>query len=273
MSRDRIYRFVRVPLIAYLLVVLLMTFLETWLVYPIPTVDRSDWSAGGIAHEDVQFESADSTRLHGWLFPHDDPERVVLYCHGNGEQVADNAELMDLLRDKLDATVLIFDYRGYGKSEGKPHEAGVVADGIAAHCWLAQRTGVAASEIVLIGRSIGGGMAIASAAQQGAKALVLQNTFARMVDTAAKHYPWLPVRLVMQNRYDSLERIANYTGPVLQSHGTDDQVVNIADARRLFEAIPGSAKEFVEIPRGTHNSPQPMEYYDTLRRFLEASGK
>ncbi|MGI9454941.1 MAG: alpha/beta hydrolase [Aeoliella sp.] len=266
----RLWRFLRAPILAYLLVVLLMTFLETWLVYPIPPVSRANWNPVNLGHEDIWFESEDGTRLHGWLFAHDSPQHAVLYCHGNGEQVADNAQLMAFLRDHLDATVFIFDYRGYGKSDGRPHEAGVVADGKAAHKWLAEREGVATENVVLMGRSIGGGVVIASAAENGAKALVLQNTFARMVDTAAKMYPWLPVRLVMKNRYDSIARIASYLGPVLQSHGTADQLVPVADARVLFETIPTDRKQFIEQPGHTHNSEQPAHYYDELRVFLDA---
>jgi len=267
-KRELLFRIVRLPLIAYLLVCLLMTFIETWLVYPIPPMGRADWDPPNLGHEDVWLESADNTRLHGWLVEHPKPKHVVLYYHGNGAQVADNAQLMSLLRDRLDATVMVFDYRGYGKSEGKPHEAGVVADGIAAQQWLAQRAGVEVDEVVLMGRSIGGGVAIASAAELGAKALVLQSTFASMVDTAAMHYPWLPVRTLMRNRYDSLSRIANYSGPVLQSHGTDDQVVLHEQGEQLFRAIPSDDKQFVSHAGGTHNSPPPPDYYDKLRDFL-----
>lgn len=245
-----------------------MTFIETWLVYPVPPLSRSNWNPTDLGHEDVWIESADGTRLHGWLVEHDESKHTVLYFHGNGEQVADAAQRISLLRDELQASVLVFDYRGYGKSEGKPHEAGVVADGIAAQTWLANRTGMQPDEVVLIGRSIGGGVAVASAAELGAKALVLQSTFATMVDTAAMHYPWLPVRTLMRNRYNSLERIASYKGPVLQSHGTDDQVVLLEQGRELFEAVPSADKRFITHEGGMHNTPQPPGYYEELREFL-----
>ena len=146
--------------------------------------------------------------MHGWFLDHPEPLDAVLYCHGNGEDISFNLDLARLLRDELDAAVLLFDYRGYGKSEGKPHEAGVVADGLAAQRWLAERTGRSPRRTVLIGRSLGGGVATAVAAQQGAQALVLQSTFTRMTDAAASHYPWLPVHWLMRNRYDSLARLA-----------------------------------------------------------------
>jgi len=264
-----LFRVLRPVLIAYLLVVLLMTFIESWLVYPAPPTDSGDWHPPALGHQDVSFEAADGTRLHGWLLEHPDPQHVVVYFHGNGEHVAYNADLLKLLHDRLDATVLLFDYRGYGKSEGRPNEPGLVADGLAAHRWLADRAGVATAEVVLIGRSLGGAVAVASAAELGAKALVLQNTFASLVDTAAQLYPWLPVRLVMRNRYDSIDRIAAYHGPVLQCHGTADRIVPYEQGRRLFAAVPGQPAEWVDLEGQDHNSPMPMKYYEQLRAFLD----
>lgn len=260
---------VRAALISYLLVLLLMTFLERWLVYPIPSPDRGNWQPKGLEFEDIRFTSADNTRLHGWYLPHQGSVRSIVYCHGNGEHVADNVNLVKFLRDRLNASVFIFDYRGYGLSEGVPHEAGVVADGLAAQRWLADREGIECKEIVVMGRSIGGAVAIAMAAEQGAHSLVLESTFAKMTDAAARHYPWLPVRILMKNRYDSLARVSKYEGPVFQSHGTIDQIVPIADGRRLFEAIPSPNKVFLEIPHRGHNDNPPENYYTQLAEFLE----
>jgi len=263
------WRLFRAALILYLLVLLLMTFLETWLVYPIPPVQRSDWVAAELEHEAVWFQAADGTRLHGWLVPHPQARRGIVYCHGNGEQVADNAEVAARLRDRLQASVLLFDYRGYGHSEGRPDEAGLIADGLAAQKWLASKTGLAPDQLIVMGRSIGGGVAVAMAARQGARALVLESTFARLVDVAACHYPWLPVRLLMRNRFDSLGRIKNYQGPVFQSHGTADRIVPIALGRALYEAAPSQQKVWLEIPAGDHNNEPPDAFYDALARFLD----
>jgi fermentation-respiration switch protein FrsA (DUF1100 family) len=262
-------RWTRFTLIAYLLFVLLVTFLETWLVYPAPSAKRGDWIAAHLDREDIWFTSADGTRLHGWLLEHPNPRHVILYCHGNGEHVAYCAPDLDRLRKNLQATVFVFDYRGYGKSEGTPFEPHLIADGKAAHEWIAQRAGVNTGDVILIGRSLGGGVAIASAQDLGAKALVLQSTFARMVDTAAQLKPYLPVRLLMRNRWDSVSRIESYHGPVLQSHGVHDTLVTLSEARRLFEAIPGSQKEFLTYDGG-HNDDMPPHYYQALQRFLDA---
>ncbi|MEM9186074.1 MAG: alpha/beta hydrolase [Planctomycetota bacterium] len=264
-------RVARAVAVAYLLILLTMTFLERYLVYPAPPLTRSDWTAGGERFEDVLFTSSDGTRLHGWYLDRPGARRAVLYFHGNGEQVADNADLIPLLADRLDASVFLFDYRGYGKSGGKPTEAGVVADGLAAQRWLAARTGGPPEGVVLIGRSIGGGVAVACAAELGAEALVLQSTFSRLTDAAASHYPWLPVRLLMQNRYDSVERIQAYRGPLFASHGTADLVVPIELGRRLFATAPSQPKRFYEMPGRGHNDPQPASYYPALAAFLDTA--
>ena len=196
-------------------------------------------------------------------------QRAILYCHGNGEHIAFNAELAARLRDSLEASVFLFDYRGYGRSAGRPSEAGCIADGRAAQHWLAARMGIKPDEVVVMGRSLGGGVAVALAAEEGAQALVLENAFPVMSDVAAMHYPWLPVRWVMDNRYDCISRIQTYRGPVLQSHGTSDELIPIDMARRLFDAAPGSAKRWIQFAGLGHNSDWPAEYYGDLRAFLD----
>jgi hypothetical protein len=217
----------------------------------------------------VWFRAADETKLHGWYVPHPEPRRLVVYCHGNGEHVADQANLVFRLQNHLQATMFVFDYRGYGKSRGKPYERGCIADGLAAQRWLARKEGVSTGDIVVMGRSIGGGVAVAMAAEQGAKALVLENTFSKMTDAAASLYPWLPVRLVMRNRYNSLRRIRKYHGPVFQCHGTGDEIVPIELGRALHEAAPTEFKQFYEIPFARHNDCHPPAYYAALAEFLD----
>lgn len=263
------WRIVRPLLVAYLLVVLAMMILETWLVYPIPPVKRGDWQALGLDHEDVWFESADGSKLHGWFVPHANPKRAILYCHGNGEHVGDNVDLVAQLRDALEASVFVFDYRGYGRSEGTPTEAGCIADGRAAQEWLAKRMDIQPAGLVLMGRSLGGGVAVALAAEAGALALVLENTFPTMPDVAAVHYPWLPVRWVMDNRYDCMSRIQKYRGPLFQIHGKRDQIVPLELGRRLFDAAPSPQKRWVELADRGHNDPWPASYYAELAEFLD----
>ena len=246
-----------------------MMLLERILVYHPPHLLGNEAEIEALGGEEIRFQAADGTKLGGWFYAHPSPRFAILYTYGNGEDSARNAEYMAYLRDSLQAAVLCFDYRGYGKSEGKPVEQGLILDGMAAHQWLTERLDIDASEVVLFGRSLGGGVAVALAERVGARALIVHASFANMVDIGATRYPWLPVRLMMKNRYHSEQRIKSYEGPLLQIHGTADQIVPIHLARPLFEASPSAQKQFVTIPDGTHNEGLTDEAFSELERFLD----
>jgi fermentation-respiration switch protein FrsA (DUF1100 family) len=260
---------VRAGAIAYLLLLLIMMWLETTLIFPRWQIPPGDWHPEGFAYEDVFFTSSDGTRLHGWYFDRPDATAYVLYCHGNGEDVAGLGEYMDTLRNRHGISLFAFDFRGYGRSAGRPEERGIIEDSCAAQRWLARRAGVSTTDIVVWGRSIGGAIAVQVAVDQGARAMILERTFTSLPDVAACHYPWLPVRRLMRNRFDSLRRIGAYHGPLLQSHGTADEVVPFEQGRQLFAAAAATPKQFVAMRDVTHNGPNDEDYYTDLQRFLE----
>ncbi|MCE9527741.1 MAG: alpha/beta hydrolase [Planctomycetales bacterium] len=256
----------------YCSVLIVLIYLETMLVYPAPRYPEGDWEAKWLQHEDVHFQSADGTKLHGWYVEHPQPKAVILYCHGNGTHVADLAEFLQIMREEFQVSIFAFDYRGYGRSEGKPAERGIMEDAEAAQKWLAEKAGIKESEIVLMGRSLGGGIALHLAAEKGARGVILQSTFTSLPDAAASHYPWLPVRLLMRNRYDSLSRISRYSGPIFLSHGTADRIIPFHHSQTLFAAATGR-KEFFEIPGGDHNDAEPEHYLPALHKFLDSLGE
>lgn len=250
----------------------MISTLERTFVYPAPPLNRGNWETRWLDKEDVRFESRgpglDPAWLHGWFAPLADARRVVLFAHGQSEHVPNLVSVVARFQEVLRASVLVYDYRGYGKSEGRPTEAGCIADGLAAQQWLAERTGVLPEDIVLAGRSLGGAVSVAVAAERGAKALVLENTFSRLTDVAAYRYPWAPVRSWMSERYDSIQRIRRYHGPLLQMHGTRDRVVPAKFARELFNACPSEQKRFFVCRGGKHYEPTPLEFYSALADFL-----
>ena len=253
----------------YLLILVALMFFEEVLIFPAPNVADDQWQQQ-LQQEDVRFTSADGTELHGWYFPVADPEQsngTLLYSHGNGDCVAYLGPLANSLRNQYGLNVLVYDYRGYGKSEGKPTGAGVLADGEAARQWLAERENIPIDEIILMGRSLGGGVAVHLAANGGARGLILESTFTRLSDVAARQFPWLPVRLVMRTRIDSIDKIGSYNGPLLQSHGNADSLIPFEQGKALFEAASGS-KTFVELDGLNHNDHQTIEYYEKLGEFL-----
>jgi fermentation-respiration switch protein FrsA (DUF1100 family) len=248
----------------------MMSFFERWLVYPAPRRRGHDWTAAELPHEDVHFTADDGARLHGWYVPHPAPRASILFSHGNGEHVARLAPTLALLRERVAVSIFAWDYRSYGHSRGKPHEVNLLADARTAQLWLAQREGIRPEDVVLYGRSLGGGVSVGLASDHAVRGMVLERTFADLVDTAEYHFPWLPVRRIMRNRYPSIERISRYHGPLFQSHGTADEVVPFDMGRRLFDAAATPNKQFFIVEGGMHNSPQPDEYYDALVKFLDS---
>ncbi len=161
----RARRFVAAVLRVGLLVVLCMMLFERFLVFPAP--HGGDWKPTRFAYEEAWFTAADGTNLHGWFLEHPQAREVILYAHGNAENVAYVAPWIDRVRRELGVSILVFDYRGYGQSEGLPDEAGILADARAARAWLAQRTLKAENDIVLFGRSLGGAVLADLAAKDG----------------------------------------------------------------------------------------------------------
>ncbi len=257
-------RLIAYPSVVYVGIVIVLACLENTLIYPAPKFPDGNWAPTNLDPENAAFVAADGVRLHGWYVPHHNPRAMVLYFHGNGENVSHCASVLKQLRDELSVSVFAVDYRGYGKSEGQPSEQGIYLDARAALKWLCDKTGSQPRNIIFQGRSLGGAVAVELAQTQGCRALVLENTFSSMPDAASSHYRWIPVRWVMRNRYPSDKRIIACDVPLLQSHGTSDAVVPLWSARKLFAASISRHKQFIEIPGGSHNDYPPPEF---LRAF------
>lgn len=242
---------------------------EDQLIFPAPRYPQGNWAPTGLGQHDIYFESEDGTKLHGWLVEHPRPVVFILFCHGNGEHVADLAALLYKYRHDYQATVFAFDYRGYGRSGGRPEEQGILADGRAAQRWFANHFNIKMSDIVIVGRSIGGAVAVDLASKNGARGLVLERTFSSLPEVASRHFPWLPVKLLMKNRFNSAEKIIAYHGPLLQTHGTADEVVPYDLGKKLFDLAASEDKQFVVVQDGTHNEPHPQKYWDAFASFLK----
>lgn len=241
--------------------------LERSLLFRPAIYPEGDWQPTDLVHEEAWFASADGTRLHGWFCPAANPRAVVLYLHGNAGNVTGLKWTARRLQEKLGVSVLVFDYRGYGRSDGTPTEEGILADARAARRWLAARAGVDERDLVLLGRSLGGAVAVDLAARDGARALILENTFTSMTEVArGKAWP-LPVGSVMHTRLDSLSKIAAYHGPLLQTHGDADRLVPFEMGKRLFAAA-NEPKRFIPVPGGGHNDGPSDAYYRALDEFL-----
>ncbi len=256
---------------AYLLIVVAAMFLEDSLIF-IPTrYPGGDWQSAqrlGLPVEEASFKSADGVNLHGWYVPCKNAKAAVLFCHGNAGNITHRADILAILHRKVGVSTLIFDYRGYGRSEGRPNEEGVFADARAARRWLADREKIAETDVVVMGESIGGAVAVDLAARDGARALVLESTFDTLANVAAYHHSWLPIRWLMRTKLDSAGKIGGYRGPLLQAHGDIDRIIPLRFGRRLFDAA-DEPKQFLLLSGHDHNDPMPEAYYDALAEFLK----
>lgn len=229
---------------------------------------KGDWQPTAVLVQDAQFTAEDGTRLHGWYARHPQPKGHALLLHGNAGNVTLLAETLRILNRRHNLAVLALDYRGFGKSEGTPSEQGLYQDARAARKWLAEKEGIAESDVILMGVSLGGAVAVELAAEGGARGLVLANTFTSLPAAAQHHIWWLPMSMILSTRMDSLAKIKDYQGPLLVSHGDADEVVPHEQGQALFDAAPGR-KRFITIPGGGHIDPQPEEYRIALDQFLD----
>lgn len=240
---------------------------DEWLLFaPAPYPQGPSWDAEAQGCRDLFFPSEDGTRLHGWLCEAETPRAVLLHAHGNGGNLSHRAELARRLRG-LGISTMIWDYRGYGRSEGRPSVPGILADARAARATLAAETGVPPEAQLLMGSSLGGAVALQLAADVPPRGLVLLSTFDSLRGVAREHYGRLAV-LVPRAKLDSAAALARYSGPLLQGHGDDDRIVPYALGERLHRAAPGPAR-FVRFPGGGHNDPPPEAWWEALDDFVD----
>jgi fermentation-respiration switch protein FrsA (DUF1100 family) len=220
--------------------------------------------------QEVQLISADGQQLCAWHWP-GRQAATLLVLHGNGGSRRHRLDWVEDLHG-LGWGVFILDYRGYGGSAGTPTEEGLYHDAEAAAKWLKQH---GKQQLVYLGESMGCGVAVELATRQPAAGLILQSGFSSAVDVAGKAYPYLPVRLLMRDRYDSMAKISKISCPVLVIHGERDSLVPVQLGRSLYEAA-REPKEWWVVPGADHND-LPLvggdEYWQKIEEFLRKIAK
>ncbi|MCC5871905.1 MAG: alpha/beta hydrolase [Gammaproteobacteria bacterium] len=261
----------------YAVVVALMFFGQSSLVH-LPNVPSRTLVATperiDLDYEGVNFAAADGTRLHGWYVPAPEADRTLLFLHGNAGNISHRLDSLRIFHD-LGLNVFIIDYRGYGQSEGRPSEAGLHADALAALDYLEREHGVPTAEVVAFGRSLGGAVAACLATRKPLAALILESTFISVPELGSELYPWLPVRWLSRLEYDALACLEDVAGqedvgrrvPTLIVHSREDDIVPFRHGQALAAA--GGA-ELLEL-RGDHNRGflvSGEQYTRGLARFL-----
>ncbi|GAB4349611.1 MAG: alpha/beta hydrolase [Gammaproteobacteria bacterium] len=223
----------------------------------------------GMSYEPVRFTTSDGVALSGWWVPARESRAALLFAHGNAGNISHRLESIRLFH-RLGLSVFIFDYRGYGESEGSPSETGTYRDGEAAWRYLTETRGIPARRILLFGRSLGGAIAAHVADVHPARALILESTFTSVPDFAAEQYPLFPVRLLARIRYDTRERLRRIRLPLLIVHSREDEIIPFRHGERLF-ADANEPKWLLPI-RGGHNDGFLVSgdlYRDGIGQFLD----
>jgi fermentation-respiration switch protein FrsA (DUF1100 family) len=215
----------------------------------------------GVSEETIA--TPDGERLTAWHIAAEGDNPTILFFHGNAGEIGDRSERLAYYREQGFGALFV-SYRGYGTSSGSISEQGFITDALAAHDWLTTRM-IMPEQIVLIGESLGTGVAVQLAAQRRVAAVALEAPYTSVADVAASIYWWLPVRLLLKDTFHSRDHIGRVNAPVLIQHGDADSIIPVDHGHRLF-AMANEPKELVIIPGIGHEA---IQRHDVWERALE----
>ena len=225
----------------------------------------------GRPFDELSLKTSDGIELHGWFYPanQDSPRAkwAALVCHGNAGNISHRLELCaELLRSGLN--VLLFDYRGYGRSGGRASEEGTYLDAEAAYEWLRQR-GFAGANTIVFGESLGGGIATELAMRKQVGGLVLESSFSCIFDLAAEIFPWLPIRWLSTIKYDTCSKLPRVKVPLLVMHSRGDKMIGFHHAEKNY-SLANEPKILCELTGG-HNEPltDRRRFREGMEQFLQ----
>lgn len=255
--------------IAYIGMALLLYFTQAEFIY-YPNIGGREIVTTpkyiGLEYEDVTFVTEDNIKLNGWFIPAEDSRGVIIFCHGNAGNISHRLETIQIFNE-LKLSTFIFDYRGFGVSEGKISEKGTYIDAEAAWNFLIKEKEIPPDKIIVFGRSLGGAIAAWLVHKHNPGALILESTFTSIPDMAAEIYPYFPVRLMCRFKYNANEYLKKVRCPVLIIHSQKDEIVPFSHGQKLFNTA-NEPKKFLEI-RGTHNVMQSMkDYQEGINSFI-----
>lgn len=289
--KQRLLRSVIALVIGYAAICIGLVCMETRLVFPgayldaapVANADQPDpdqpidgpVTNGPVTNGPVTtlaYRAVDGQELRGRIEVREQPDRVILFLHGNRIRAVDLDPWTRRLADVANATVLTAEYRGFQADGFTPTEASTIADAVSAIDALSEVTGVSPENITIYGRSLGGGVGaglVAAMRERGAppKSLILDRTFDSTMHIGADRYYWLPVRYLMRNQFDSSARLRDFSGNVVQTHGPPDRVVPMKNGRALFDSLITPHKIWIEVPGLHHNDRMSDE---TLRHEFES---
>lgn len=268
-------RVIGVILLLYLAFVAALWLFQARLLY-MPAVGGTELANTpadiGLEYNDVEPVTADGVRLHGWWIPADNARASILFFHGNAGNISHRLDTIRLFHE-LDLSVFMIDYRGYGRSEGRPSEDGTAADARAAWDWLTDEAGQQPDRIVIAGRSLGAAVAAELARERSPGAVILESPFRSVPIIAQEVYPFLPARWLSRFDYATEDHVGNISAPVLVIHSRDDEIIPFAHGEAVHAAA-NDPRSLLPL-RGGHNTgflASGNRYVDGIDGFLHGSG-
>ena len=205
-----------------------------------------------LEYEDLTLNTPDNERINAWYIPaKNQTTKTVLFFHGNAGNISHRLETIKIY-NQLGFNFLIFDYRGFGTSTGKPTEQGTYIDADTVWQYLIEEKKLSAKEIIIAGRSLGGGVATELAKKVQPAMLILESTFTSMPEVSAKHYPFMPTGLIVKHKYETNQKLKQIHCPIVFAHSTDDEVIPYEQSQRNYAAA-NEPKQFIKL-RGGHGS-------------------
>ena len=223
----------------------------------------------GVPIQDIYFASEDGVKLHAWFIPSPKAVATLLWFHGNAGNLSHRLDNIQRLK-RLNLNIFIFDYRGYGRSEGVPNEEGIYKDSRAAYKQVLAMDGVSVDSLFLFGRSLGGICAVETAMNYPARGLILESVFTNSADMSRTVFPLIPLGWAVRSKLDAAGKVPHLKLEKLFLHGTRDEIVPYDLGRKLFEKS-GNPKTFYAIEGAGHNDTYILGgvgYYDALNRFI-----
>lgn len=276
-------RFVIYSILIILFIMIFPRFIEKGLIFhPDKSKGIATPDVYGIKYDDVTFQTEDGLNLHGWFVSgkKSSPDadlpagrtdmHTLLWFHGNAGNINHRLDNLKMIYERVPVNIFIIDYRQYGRSEGKVSEEGTYLDARAALAYLHSRKDINQEKIIFFGRSLGSAVAVHLALEEQCRALILETPFTSILEMGKKLYPYLPVRLLLKTKYDSLSKIRNIKVPILIMHGDKDKLVPFEHGKRLYD-MANEPKEFYTIPGAGHNDTHIVggeEYFEVIKNFV-----
>jgi len=232
-----------------LLSVMLHFFQEHFIYFPQSEIVATP-EVISLDYEELTLTTSDGIEINAWWIPHSNARATLLFLHGNAGNISHRLDSMNIFY-QLGLSVLIIDYRGYGKSTGKPSEQGTYIDAETAWRYLIDEKKIKNNEIIIFGRSLGGAVASWLAEKYPSAALILESNFTSIADIGSHYYPYLPTKMLARIKYPSIDRMSNIKSPLLVIHSADDDIVPYKFGKQLFEKA-NKPKLFMDIVGG-HN--------------------